>query len=83
MRPITQKTFDYPAHFDTVDDAKVFAEFWMSLGFFDACRCDKHIDPIFKFPCELKFPGELKAGVFILDRGTRTQVNDIDNKEEQ
>ena len=55
-------TFQYPAHFDTLDDAKAFAEFWMSFGFFDACRCDKHIDPI------LQFSGELKAGVFVLDK---------------
>lgn len=55
-------TFEYPAHFDTADDAKKFAEFWMHFGFFDACRCDKHIDPVFQFS------GELKAGVFILDR---------------
>lgn len=55
-------TFQYPAHFDTQDDAKAFAEFWMSFGFFDACRCDKHIDPIFQFS------GELKCGIFILDR---------------
>lgn len=38
--------FDCPQHYDTLDDARFVAEYWMRYGFFRSVRCDKRAEAI-------------------------------------
>lgn len=55
-------TFEYPPHFESIEDAEIAAKYWMGKGFFDAVRCDKYTDPI------LEFSGTMESGVFIMKK---------------
>lgn len=36
--------FECPQHYDTEDDARFVAEYWMHYGFFRSVRCDKRVE---------------------------------------
>lgn len=36
--------FMCPEHYDTIDGARLVAEYWMRYGFFRAVRCDKRAE---------------------------------------
>lgn len=36
--------FVCPEHYDTIDDARLVAEYWMRYGFFRAVRCDRQVE---------------------------------------
>lgn len=38
--------FACPQHYDTIDDARFVAEYWMSYGFFRSVRCDKRVESL-------------------------------------
>ena len=38
--------FDCPQHYDTADDARFVAKYWMRYGFFRSVRCDKRVEAI-------------------------------------
>jgi hypothetical protein len=59
-KDVLTPSFEYPLHFDTIEDAEIAAKYWMSKGFFDACRCDRYNDPL------LQFSGTIESGKFII-----------------
>ncbi len=38
--------FMCPEHYETIEDARLVAEYWMRYGFFRAVRCDKRAESL-------------------------------------
>lgn len=38
--------FVCPQNYDTIDDARFVAEYWMRYGFFRSVRCDKRVESL-------------------------------------